>query len=315
MAFELLNTDLDVPHGYYHDLESVFYVLCYVCCTSAGPNGFTREDFDLARSDLQYWFPQMGRAIVFRAFVKEKMVGDEVQFETGILGPFGQYFDIAALKEHMQELRHLLFPPKMTDIARRMYEERGEPLPLVYCPCSDLEPSYVFGAYKKNLRRMYDSVEEPEAPMMTAPDDEPVISALARSGEELSLRFVDFQGVVEDAQLGEAASDALSQDGLGEDASPSRTISPTAPTTDPISATRTESMSTLGRKRKAFAWNYDLVGDSASHVKRSRTMHYIVAERTARSDPHVEADTNAAVMMDVDDPSPSPVPLRPTKAR
>ena len=149
----------------------------------------------------------MGRAIVFRAFVKEKTVGDAVQFETGILGSFGEYFDIPALKEYMQELRHLLFPPKVTDIIRRKYAERGEPLPLFLCPCSDLEPSYVFGAYKNILRRMYDSVEEPEAPVIPAPDDEPVISALARSGEELSLRFVDFQGVVEDAQLGEAVSD------------------------------------------------------------------------------------------------------------
>lgn len=55
MAIELLETNGDPKaHAYYHDLESVFYVLCWVCMTSAGP-GKDRDFSEFKNSLIFKW--------------------------------------------------------------------------------------------------------------------------------------------------------------------------------------------------------------------------------------------------------------------
>jgi hypothetical protein len=56
MAIELLTELNPVKHEFYHDLESLFYVMCYICCVCAGPNNTLREDLDVFETAVEAWF-------------------------------------------------------------------------------------------------------------------------------------------------------------------------------------------------------------------------------------------------------------------
>lgn len=58
MAIDVLQGDTSKPHGYYHDLESLFYVLIWICITQKEPNGLARteSEFNFKKSPLWDWY-------------------------------------------------------------------------------------------------------------------------------------------------------------------------------------------------------------------------------------------------------------------
>ncbi len=69
MAIEILEGEgKTTVHSYYHDLESLFYILIWVCTMYSGPNGAVRDKtFNYKESVLSVWNGEMmgKRAVTF----------------------------------------------------------------------------------------------------------------------------------------------------------------------------------------------------------------------------------------------------------
>lgn len=111
MAIEMLveETSNRVPHAYYHDLESVFYSLCWVCTSQEGPNSNPRcSCFNFSTAEVSKWNgvgmdnPTLDD-IQTRKF---SSIHNKTKFSKLVLNQFAKYFEslvpcIAALKEVM----------------------------------------------------------------------------------------------------------------------------------------------------------------------------------------------------------------------
>ncbi|KAH8115425.1 hypothetical protein DFH11DRAFT_1877157 [Phellopilus nigrolimitatus] len=103
-----------IMHDYYHDLESVFYMLCWLCIAQAGPNSKDRqstEPFDYESSAIGRWAAggQDKPHYPDAAYVKHGMMAMADSFEEEVLGDFHNYFEI--LKEYVVRLREVICPP------------------------------------------------------------------------------------------------------------------------------------------------------------------------------------------------------------
>ncbi|KAH8109274.1 kinase-like domain-containing protein, partial [Phellopilus nigrolimitatus] len=99
MALEILTCDEDgdpeVAHTYYHDLESIFYVLCWICTVFQGPDSEKREDLDYENTTIAGWMAQDPENVDhyhIRLRKKVSVVNRSV-FKKDILGQFAPYFD------------------------------------------------------------------------------------------------------------------------------------------------------------------------------------------------------------------------------
>ena len=104
---DILRDHTKVVHGSEHDLESLFYVLIWICTNQAGPNGLPRTDlqFDKDIPVLNWIDP----ARSYRQVAQEKVGQCAVSkiFESDILSFYHGYFE--DLKECSRQLRVLFF--------------------------------------------------------------------------------------------------------------------------------------------------------------------------------------------------------------
>lgn len=106
--------DKDVVHEYYHELEAVFYILCWICTRQGGPYGIRRDDdstFDRRDSILTDWVPRSNGKEDLRTAgcLKSAFVSMPGLFESDILDKIHSYF--YPLKDCLWGLRDLLNPP------------------------------------------------------------------------------------------------------------------------------------------------------------------------------------------------------------
>ena len=195
MAIELLDTSVKVIHKYYHDLESVFYVLCYICCTSAGPHGARRKDFKVSKSPLQHWFPPKAgdRGMQGTSYNKFGMVKGEDEFRDNILRSLAPYFNQEAIHICLDRLRELLFPIPLKQDVRAMYIFLKGEVPLLSLPRHEREPKDFCGEFRRILRTAYDAVIEPgaEPPVVVPPGHN--VSNSDTAEDELDWRLLDAQ--------------------------------------------------------------------------------------------------------------------------
>ncbi|KLO05288.1 hypothetical protein SCHPADRAFT_1002990 [Schizopora paradoxa] len=115
MAIEVLRaTNFNLKHAYYHDLESLIYVLCWVCTVSAGP-GIPRPSKEYPDSIVRKWNEEepteAGMQTV--ALSKEGYTNSDETFEKAILKGFHEYFK--PIFKCLLGLRRCLFPTRQSD--------------------------------------------------------------------------------------------------------------------------------------------------------------------------------------------------------
>ncbi|TFY76453.1 hypothetical protein EWM64_g7557 [Hericium alpestre] len=102
MAIDVLNADESVEHKAYHDLESFFYVLFWICITMEGPGRPRGSEFDVEKSELRHWFIYGDFKLV--GLAKDQSLRKPSAF-AALLAEIHPYFD--ALRECIQDLRNL----------------------------------------------------------------------------------------------------------------------------------------------------------------------------------------------------------------
>lgn len=130
MAIEVLEGEK--PHTFYHDLESLFYVLIWVCTMYSGPGGALRDKtFAYKKSVLSVWNGEMtatGGHFPFVAWSKRAVMMHPEPFKREILNNFAPYFE--PIKEDIEKLRNVLFPvalkPELLEIVDSVLRDREE---------------------------------------------------------------------------------------------------------------------------------------------------------------------------------------------
>ncbi|KLO04913.1 hypothetical protein SCHPADRAFT_1003147 [Schizopora paradoxa] len=117
MAIDLLQHYYDEPpaNNYWHDLESLFYVVCWICTLYRGPNGKRRNEKAVKYSHADTW-EELGTSgdvsgVWQSASVKVGFTINKVTFRRAIERDFHQYFD--PMIDCLCEMRDCLFPPHM----------------------------------------------------------------------------------------------------------------------------------------------------------------------------------------------------------
>lgn len=111
MAIEMLveQTDNKVPHAYYHDLESVFYSLCWVCTSQEGPNGASRCGcFDFSKAEVSKW-NGVGMDNPTLEDIQDRKAStalNKTKFAIRVLADFAPYF--APIKPCITALRKIM---------------------------------------------------------------------------------------------------------------------------------------------------------------------------------------------------------------
>ncbi len=125
MAIDILEGEKNTVHNYHHDLESLFYVLIWVCTMYSGPNGVVRDKtFNYKESVLSVWNGEMigkGRHFPLVAWSKRAVMMNPLPFNNQILTNFSPYFD--PIKEDIEKLRNVLFPTALSSYAVDVIEK------------------------------------------------------------------------------------------------------------------------------------------------------------------------------------------------
>lgn len=135
MAIEILEGKETTIHGYQHDLESLFYVLIWVCTMQNGPCGELRDagTFKYKKSALSVWNGGLHSATIpFKmvSVAKHSAMIDPNKFKQEISDCFAPYFE--PLKKCMEDFRGILFPKPLTPdelvlVQRVVAEEESMP--------------------------------------------------------------------------------------------------------------------------------------------------------------------------------------------
>ena len=149
MALDVLHGDCnEFRHQYYHDLESVFYLLCYVLCQRDVP-----LPFDLLHEWVEDSDPNVDSE---RDYIsKWNTVKDDESFGD-ILRRFNPKHN--NLKGVARKLRNLIFPsdlpsPEHTNSSRDHHE-----IPMERLPVENRQPKEYFTVYRRILVEAYDSL-------------------------------------------------------------------------------------------------------------------------------------------------------------
>lgn len=192
MAVEMLveETNNKVPHAYYHDLESVFYALCWVCTSQEGPNSTPRDStkFKFDDSEVSKWNgvgldnPTLDEIRRYKAAT----VYSDTEFTERVLDQFAPYFEplkpcIAALRQvminkdsnggKMAPLYRMQLSMRKEALARA--RQNGDPidaLTLSLIPNSERDHRDVFQSLYLIIDTYLADLVEPEFPK---PCDEP----------------------------------------------------------------------------------------------------------------------------------------------
>ncbi|KLO05489.1 hypothetical protein SCHPADRAFT_896216 [Schizopora paradoxa] len=111
MPFDALDVTMasPVPHTVLHDLESLFYVMIWICTTQRGPNNAWRV-FDYSSSEIFLWNADDGFKKGLKSCwnAKSNIIHNDNHFNTLVLGNIDPYFKSIAWC--LEELREVLFP-------------------------------------------------------------------------------------------------------------------------------------------------------------------------------------------------------------
>ncbi len=114
----LLHAGTKFSHDYHHDLESLFYVICWICTMYSGPNGKMRKESEYKSSNVASWnvrdFSDESLKVAARA--KRGFTKIMEDFRTEITDDFHPYF--TPIFECMCEIRFCLFPTAMEGFQR-----------------------------------------------------------------------------------------------------------------------------------------------------------------------------------------------------
>jgi hypothetical protein len=179
MAIELLTevTELDaVRHGFYHDLESLFYVMCYICCVCAGPNYTLRKDINIFHTAIGKWFGKKNHTEKEIGEAKYQTVSPVQTFSKCVLPVFHEYFN--PLKPYLARLSSLAIPPQ--ELQRLTYwtfnndgKEDYDCLPFILQPM-DKRDGEQLTEYRAILKDAYDNM----------PDVDPVLGDVTGSSTQ-----------------------------------------------------------------------------------------------------------------------------------
>ncbi|KLO05872.1 hypothetical protein SCHPADRAFT_946555 [Schizopora paradoxa] len=116
MAVDLLeHFDGTYAHDYQHDLESLFYVICWICTVHSGPNGKCRSVEEIVKSNIYSWnvhdFSEKNLKQIART--KSALTKIKETFRTSIEEDFHPYF--APIFDCLCDMRDCLFPTKMDE--------------------------------------------------------------------------------------------------------------------------------------------------------------------------------------------------------
>ena len=216
MAIELLTALGWIKHEYYHDLESLFYVMCYICCICAGSGGVLRENFDILQTDINKWYAKKNQTDADIGRTKLETVGSTAYFNRSVLSAFHKHFE--PLKSCLRKLRAYAIPPHVSAVDQYR-EDKGlsedDDLPLRLQSMHKRDAPEYFKEYKKILREAFDSLPDHdpaceddastliEANALTAnaprPTPSPQIprpqkSNISRVAEDVPLLLIDLVG-------------------------------------------------------------------------------------------------------------------------
>ena len=125
------------PHEFHFDLESLFYVLVWICLREDGPRWegrYPSSNYVMKGSILQKWCGGPGipegpneDAYETAGLLKKACVTDSTEFENRILGRLPKYFE--PIRDLLIELRSILFESKLSESpeAPLSVEERKNP--------------------------------------------------------------------------------------------------------------------------------------------------------------------------------------------
>ncbi|KAH8112638.1 hypothetical protein DFH11DRAFT_1744852 [Phellopilus nigrolimitatus] len=181
-----------IRHAYYHDLESIFYVLCWICTAQEGPSNLRRSlDFDFNSSAVAEWagYGKDEPTVEDVRKAKQAVVAKADDFNEYVLGQFAPYFE--PLRDCVRDMRTLLIStgssdPKILKTKLEFLEmcrETGLPIPLdilVTIPIADRNEKDVFNSLHKIIDETLATLEEPVPPSNTgsAPSEDQNIDEL-----------------------------------------------------------------------------------------------------------------------------------------
>jgi hypothetical protein len=167
MARDYLDRCIQPPdiHRYYHDLESLFYVICYIFTTSAGPECMFREDLTsiIEKLVIGHWSGFVNGRKEYMGSWKVSHCYSERLFER-VIDEFTEYFKEDALKKCMRDLRELIFlkAQSLRTVPYKVLDLRDEDGKIdIKCLNEERrEPKEYFRAFKRILQGAYDNLEE-----------------------------------------------------------------------------------------------------------------------------------------------------------
>lgn len=123
MAIEVLEPEENFVHAYHHDLESLFYVLCWICSIQGGPAN-TRRVFDYMESEIRRWTTFDDSKTNMRTVrdSKKAIMPYKKEFEMKITKKFDGYF--TPIIPCIENLRNLLFSGIQTDDEKILVKQR-----------------------------------------------------------------------------------------------------------------------------------------------------------------------------------------------
>ena len=182
---------VDVLEGYGvrrydHDLESLFCVMCYLLCTSAGPNGLMRDDFDIQNSVFDDWLKKERRSMETIAHLKTGTLSVQKTFERRILLHLPPYFNIPAVKTCLLQLRSLMFGSFDAE-----WHHEGVDTAIYKTEREDRDPKKFFNAFKLILRTAYENMPEESATLSASSTSASSIPAQVQAEGEIPSPPVD----------------------------------------------------------------------------------------------------------------------------
>ncbi|THG93681.1 hypothetical protein EW145_g8311 [Phellinidium pouzarii] len=199
----------NVPHAYYHDLESVLYVLCWLCTAQEGPNSTPRSrDFHFEESEIARWAgigiddPNLDG--IRRA--KTTIMKDDIEFGAVILDNFAPYFQ--PLRECVESMRKLLifrgeYTPEDREETNTIIQQWrlnvGEKIPaklLSMVPLCDRVAKEVFESLYSIIDKTLDELEKTDAmspgPILTSTVEGAGMESLSvqQEGQQVKVRHI-----------------------------------------------------------------------------------------------------------------------------
>lgn len=165
-----------IMRRYDHDLESLFYVMFYLFCTSAGPNGLRQENVNISGTSLQRLFGSDKWDSQTFALRRERILYDFKLFESELMQHISTYFNIPVVRKCVNELCDLLFRAtnEVLERAIRAAFNRGDlekEHVVCYTPRDKRDPADFFGIFKSILQKAYDGL--PHETGVPSRDDRP----------------------------------------------------------------------------------------------------------------------------------------------